>query len=211
MVRTGVTMDAVVAAADRCGPRRQMSTGPVVSTVTRAPIPTVLSYSANTCHYYHMASEVWVVIGSVASAVVVGAVALLGQQFNQRAEARRHRADIDEARRTERLTEVINYLKLIQQGELVAIDKYHDGKASPSLDLRVAEIREAIWVAQRVIELLCKKEVSNAAHDLSSVTDAVMKNGPSGKPVVSVIRPVRKVFIEVAQSQITFPQPLIRP
>jgi hypothetical protein len=158
-----------------------------------------------------MASEVWVVIGSVASAVVVGAVALIGQQFNQRAETRRHGEDIDEARRTERLTEIINYLKLIQQGELVAIDKYDRGKASPSLDLRAAEIKEAIWVAQRVIELLCEPEVSKAAHDLSSVTDAVIVNGPSGKPVVSVIRPVRKVFIEVVRPRITYPRPLIRP
>ena len=158
-----------------------------------------------------MTSEVWVVIGSVTSAVVVGAVALIGQRLNQRAETRRHQEDIDEARRAGRLTEVINYLKLIQQGELVAIDKYDRGKDSPTLDLRAAEIKEAIWVAQRVIELLCEPEISKAAHDLSSVTDAVMVNGPSGKSVVSVIRPVRKVFIELVRSRFTYPGPLIRP
>jgi hypothetical protein len=95
--------------------------------------------------------EVWVVIGSVASAIVVGAVALVGQRLNQRAETRRHQEDIDEARRAERLTGVVNYLKLIQQGELMAIDMYDHGKNSPSLDLRKTEIKEAIWVAQRVI------------------------------------------------------------
>jgi hypothetical protein len=157
-----------------------------------------------------MASEVWVVIGSVASAVVVGAVALIGQRFTSAAETRRHQEDIDEAHRTERLTEVINYLKLIQQGELAAIDKYDHGNRSPSLDLRIAEIREAIWVAQRVIELLCEPVVYQAAHDLSDVTDAVM-HGPPGIPVVSVIRPVRKAFIDVVQSRITYPGPLIRP
>jgi hypothetical protein len=157
-----------------------------------------------------MASEAWVVIGSLGSAVVVGAVALVTQGFNQRAEARRHRENLNEARRAERLTEVINYLKLIQQGEIVAIDKYDRGKGSQSLELRAAEIKEAIWVAQRTIELLCEPEVSKAAHDLSSVTAAVM-SAPSGASVVSVTRPVRKVFIEVVRSRITYPGPLIRP
>jgi hypothetical protein len=60
-----------------------------------------------------MASEVWVVIGSVASAVVVGALALLAQRSSQRAETQRHRDDINEARRAQRLTEVVSYLKII--------------------------------------------------------------------------------------------------
>lgn len=150
-------------------------------------------------------------IGSVASAVVVGAVALIGQRLNQNAETQRHREDIDEARRAERLTEVIHYLKLIQQGEQVAIDKYDHGMNSPSLDLRATEIKEAIWVAQRVIELLCEPEVYKAAHRLSDVTDRVIVNGPSGKPVVSVIRPDRNKFIDVVQSRITYPGPLTRP
>jgi hypothetical protein len=156
-----------------------------------------------------MASEVWVVIGSVSSAVVVGALALITQRFNQRAETQRHREDLAEARRSERLTEVINYLKLIQQGELIAIDRYERGKDSPSLELRTAEIKEAIWIAQRTIELLCEREVSTAAHDLSGVTDAVM-SGPSGVPVVSLIRPSRRAFIEVVQNRITYPESLVR-
>jgi hypothetical protein len=170
-----------------------------------------LLFPANIWHYYPMASEVWVVIGSVASAVVVGAVALVGQRLNQRAETQRQREDIDEARRVGRLAEVINYLKIIQQGELIAIDKYDRGKDSPSLDLREAEIREAIWVAQRVIELLCEAEVYEAAHCLSDVTDAVMAHGPSGKSVLSAIRPSREKFIEVVRPLITYPGPLIRP
>jgi hypothetical protein len=87
-----------------------------------------------------MASDVWVVIGSVAGSAVVGTVALATQWINQNAETRRRRWDINEARRAECLTEVINYLKLIQQGELIAIEKYDRGKDSEGYS-REASIR----------------------------------------------------------------------
>ncbi len=153
-----------------------------------------------------MVSGVWVVIGSVAGAAVGGAVALITQLINQRAETRRRRDDINEARRAEILTQVISYLKLIEQAELIAVEKYDRGKGSESLDLRAVETKEAIWVAQRMIELLCEQEVSVAAHNLSSVTDEIIKNGPSHGSVVLEIRPKRKEFIKKVRSQITHPE-----
>ena len=136
---------------------------------------------------------------------MVGTVAIVTQLSNLRAEARRRQDDIDEARRAERLTQVINFLKLIQQGELIAVEKYDRGRSSESLDVRRDETKDAIWVAQRIIELLCERDISDAAHDLSDVTDRVMYHGSSRGSVVLEVRPVRKKFIDLVNSRITSP------
>lgn len=154
-----------------------------------------------------MTSEMWAVIGSITGVAVGGAVSFITQWITLRAETRRHRENINEARRTERLTETISYLKLIQQAEAIAVEKHDRRNSVPDLDLRAAQVVEAIWTAQRTLELLCEPEVSAAAHDLSGVAHRIITNGSALESVVWEIRPVRRAFIEAARQQITNASP----
>ena len=63
----------------------------------------------------------WAVIGSITGVALGGAVSFISQWITSRAETRRHQENISEARRTERLTEIISYLKLIQPAGQVTV------------------------------------------------------------------------------------------
>ena len=149
-----------------------------------------------------MTSEMWAVIGSITGVAVGGAVSFITQWITLRAETRRHQENIKEARRTERLTEIINYLKLIQQAEAIAVEKHDRRNSAPELDLRAAQVSEAIWTAQRTLELLCEPAVSAAAHDLSGVAHRIITDGSALESVVWEIRPFRRTFIEASRQQI---------
>ena len=141
----------------------------------------------------------WAVIGSITGVALGGAVSFISQWITSRAETRRHQENISEARRTERLTEIISYLKLIQQAEMIAVEKHDHRNSSAQLDLRTGQVVEAIWTAQRTLELLCEPEVSSAAHDLSGVAHKIIVDGSTLESVVWEIRPARRTFIDAVR------------
>ncbi|MEU0783905.1 hypothetical protein ABZ341_20295 [Streptomyces sp. NPDC006173] len=128
-----------------------------------------------------------------------------------RAETRRSLRERAEARRSERLTQLVDFLRTVQEGERVAVDRHHHQVADEQWQTRARQTIDRMWVAQKTIHMLCTPEVNEAARRLAFAVQNVIRDGPGdsavpGEPqdeqVWAVIRPSRRTFLDVVRDHL---------
>jgi hypothetical protein len=150
-----------------------------------------------------MAAELWVSVASVAGVAVGGGISFVSQWFAQRLELRRHAIAVGESRRAERLTELRDFLRLAEQAQRVAIQR-HDKPSQPAdWEDRATAAVAALWVAERVVEMLCSSPIRDAAHAYAESVHAEVYKGVDHNSVTVNIRPSRRAFIEASREDLT--------
>lgn len=140
--------------------------------------------------------------GAVATAVLplvgvaLGTVGTMtGQYLASRGEARRQRAQRDGERRAERKTAIVDFMAAAQRVEQY-LDALRHSRAVPDgpVDDRVHEL----WLAKKVIELVCGFELAGAAHRYTSVLSRASR---SADPRASATeqKAARGEFMEAAR------------
>ncbi|MEU0843202.1 hypothetical protein ABZ370_27490 [Streptomyces sp. NPDC005962] len=123
---------------------------------------------------------------------------LIGQHLANRVEVQRghrHRADVARAERKEAIS---GFLKAVQRVELV-LDRRKLGM--PTLDDPEDEKLHELWLAKKAVELVCSTEVSQAAHDYTTLLHTLMRT-PDDRGRSPVKRERREVFMEVAREEL---------
>lgn len=130
---------------------------------------------------------------------------------SERAETRRSLRERAEARRSERLTQLIDFLRTVQEGERVAVDRHHHHVADEQWQARARQTIDRMWVAQKTIHMLCAPEVNEAARRVAFAVQDVIRDGPGGagvpgerqdERVWAAIRPSRRTFLDVVRDHL---------
>ena len=134
--------------------------------------------------------------------VIVGAGStLLGQHLAVRRDARRGAAQRAADQRAERKDAIIGFLSATERVE------QHRGQHASELSLDEAamiELMHAVWLAKKIIELVCSGTLAQAAQDYTLVLNqASQELGPGGagrrSPAMSSReRQFRREFVEAA-------------
>lgn len=160
-----------------------------------------------------MSGVVWTTIAPLVGVLLGGFMSMLAQRSAGRAlergEARRSARELAEARRSERLTHLIEFLSAVQEAERVAVDRYHHNLADEQWQGRARQILDRVWVTQKTIHVLCASEVSEAARSLAFVVQELIRKGPEdpGEPqdekVWAYIHPSRQAFLDLVRDQLS--------
>ncbi|TVL88628.1 hypothetical protein [Streptomyces sp. SAJ15] len=136
----------------------------------------------------------WTIIG----VALGGLISVVAQYWQGRVSERG-------ARRTERLTHLIDFLSAVQEAERVAVDHYHHDLADEQWQARAKQVIDRVWVTQKTIHMLCASEVNEAARRLAFDVQDVIRDGPGdpGQPqdekVWEYIRPSRRAFLDAVR------------
>lgn len=141
--------------------------------------------------------------------VVLGGLTSFAAQFwqgraSERVEGRRSDRERAEARRSECLAHLIDFLSAVQEAERVAVDRYHHNLADEQWQARAKEALDRLWVAQKTIHMLCTSEVNEAARRVAFAVQDVIRDGPGdpGEPqdekIWACISPSQRAFLDIA-------------
>lgn len=158
-----------------------------------------------------MSSDVWVSVTSLGGVVVGGLLSFLVQARTQRAaeraDERRQRAALAEARRTERIARLERFVELTAQAERGAFDR-------PETDLRGPEAAEwrartepvmnQLWVAERMIRLQFSRPVHDAARVYFLDLNRAVWQGLAGGSARDFLDGTghREAFLDAARAEI---------
>ncbi|MFJ3640504.1 hypothetical protein ACIPRD_12185 [Streptomyces sp. NPDC090108] len=126
----------------------------------------------------------------------------------ERAEVRRGHRERVEARRSECLTHLVDFLSTVQEAERVAVDHYHHHLADEQWQTRARQTIDRMWIAQKTIHMLCAPELNEAARRLAFAVQGVIRDGPGdpGEPqdekVWAAIGPSRRIFLDVVRDHL---------
>jgi len=95
--------------------------------------------------------------------------ALFGQRFTTRAQLQRDSLQRVEAQRAERKEAIIGFLSAAERIEKLRGKMAHDGGPSEGAD--VGELTHALWLAKKIIELVCSAQLAQAAQDYTRELD----------------------------------------
>jgi hypothetical protein len=147
--------------------------------------------------------------------VVIGACGtLLGQHLAMRVDARREAARRASDQRAERKDAIIGFLSATERVEQhrghLAIEPDHDSGA-------LIELMHAVWLAKKIIELVCSGALAQAAQDytleLNRASQELRHRSASRtSPALSAReRQLRAQFIETARRELGYAgEPLLR-
>lgn len=129
---------------------------------------------------------------------------LVGQYLALRGGARRDAAQQAAERRAERKEAIIGFLsaaeRIEQQRGQLASENRRDSE-------QVAEQMHAVWLAKKIVELVCSGEVAQAAHDYTRELNIGSKefSGGGGSGGLSVReRELRAAFLEAARQELGY-------
>lgn len=94
---------------------------------------------------------------------------LLGQRFATRVEVQRDAFQRSSAQRAERKEAIISFLSAAERIELLRAKMAHDNHL-PGSD-EIGELIHALWLAKKIIELVCSAQLAQAAHDYTRELD----------------------------------------
>lgn len=137
--------------------------------------------------------------------VILGAGgALLGQYMTQRVDIRREDAQRARDQRAERKDAIVGLLSAAERTEQYRGQSDADGDASGT-DL--IELLHAVWLAKKIIELVCSAELAQAAQDYVRELDRVCRElirNPQAETFPLQERRLRAEFMEVARREMGY-------
>lgn len=136
--------------------------------------------------------------------VVLGTVgALTGQLLATRGESRRHADQQAAAVRAERKETIAGFLDATQRVEQVIDRRIRDGlPPSASSD----DLLSALWLAKKMLELICSNELASAAHRYTSNLDTLDRS-PELSEASADQRRYRGEFMEAARRELDIQEP----
>jgi hypothetical protein len=150
----------------------------------------------------------------LAGVVIGGCGAFLGQHLTLRADERRETAKRASDQRAERKEAIIGFLSATER-----VEQYRGQltrKSSPHAE-NLAELMHAVWLAKKIIELVCSDGLAQAAQDftvaLNRASHELRRGGPEPPPagLSGTEHQLRVEFIEAARRELGFAgEPLLR-
>lgn len=133
---------------------------------------------------------------------------LLGQRFATRADARRDALQRADAQRGERKEAIISFLSAAERIETVRASAAYDHDRAADVD--IADLTHALWLAKKLIEIVCSAGLAQAAHDytreLDRCTWRLKRNGWTGISAALTEREheLRVQFMEAARRELGY-------
>lgn len=94
---------------------------------------------------------------------------LLGQRFATQADARRDAVQRTAAQRAERKEAIIGFLSAAERIETIRTNVADDHDRAADAD--IGDLTHALWLAKKLIELVCSAELAQAAQDYTRELD----------------------------------------
>jgi hypothetical protein len=133
---------------------------------------------------------------------------LLGQRFATQADARRDALQRADAQRAERKEAIIGFLSAAERIETVRASAAYDHDRAADVD--IGELTHALWLAKKLIEIVCSAGLAQAAHDytreLDRCTWRLKRNGWKGVSAALTKREheLRVQFMEAARRELGY-------
>jgi hypothetical protein len=90
------------------------------------------------------------------------------QRSADRAEARRQKVALAEARYAQRVGVIDRFLACAQDAERVAFDRHVGGADGPDWQRMAAAAMDSLYVAEKMTRVLCSNELHEAAHSFTN-------------------------------------------
>jgi hypothetical protein len=134
--------------------------------------------------------------------VLLGAAGTVaGQYLATRSDARRDAARRASDSRLERKAAIVDFLAAVQRVEQYLDNRRHDRPTPPEpVDQQV----HALWLAKKVIELVCGFDLSKAAHRYTGTLANAVRS-PSKDAGLADQRATRADFMEAARRELGIP------
>jgi hypothetical protein len=150
----------------------------------------------------------WTSVSSVvlplAGVILGSASTLIGQYLVLRGSARREAAQRTAQQRAERKDAIIGFLSA---AERIEQQRGQPAGEDASAGDQLVEHMHAVWLAKKVIELVCSAELAQAAHDYTRELNLGTKNfrGNAGDGGLSAReRALRAAFLEAARQELGY-------
>lgn len=150
-----------------------------------------------------MQAEVWISLVSLAGVALGGGLSYLAQaSVQRRSERRDERQQADkqaEARRSERLDLLREFVRLGQQAERAA----EDNDSTSEWKTQALKTLDDLWVCERVIHILFPAPLHALARAYLVVLDDVLWRKPADLSVWEYLRPAKVAFLDRAREDMT--------
>lgn len=153
-----------------------------------------------------MAGEIWVSVTSLGGVVLGGGLSFLVQRTTQRsaerAEERRQRIALLEARRAERVELLERFVGVAAEAERSAFNRPTEGEDA-EWNAGAQDVMGRLWVAERMIRLHFPLSVHAAARTYFLDLNRVVWQGlPDGASVRDYLEDHRLAFLDTARAEI---------
>jgi hypothetical protein len=155
-----------------------------------------------------MSGDVWVSVTSLGGVVVGGLLSFLVQARTQRAaeraDERRQRVTVAEARRAERIARLERFVEVAADAERSAFSRpTEELAADQDWMIRTQAVMNQLWVAERMIRLQFPQPVYDAARAYFLDLNRVVWQGlPDGESVRDFVEDNRSRFLDTARAEI---------
>lgn len=136
--------------------------------------------------------------------VALGSVGTLtGQYLATRGESRRHE-DLRAAEvRSERKAAIVTFLDAVQRIEMV-VDARSHGQAPAAGAVDPHDLLRALWLAKKLLELVCSAGLVSAAHQYTSTLDSLVWSLPEAG-LSTTQKAYRGEFMDAARGELDRP------
>ncbi|WP_280442243.1 hypothetical protein [Nocardia brasiliensis] len=144
--------------------------------------------------------------GTLVGVVVGGWLSYLIHRQKQRSELqieiiRQERLRL-EARRLERIGAIEKLLVSAQDAERAALNFHDNGENGSEWRKAADQATDSLWISQKRIEVLCSRELHNAAEAFATASEKAIRNKPTNVDVWHFLRPTREKFLRVASAEL---------
>jgi hypothetical protein len=157
-----------------------------------------------------MSASISAVVLPLVGVLLGTAGTLTGQYLATRGDTRRHAAALAAAARAERKQAIVDFLAAAQRVEQVIDNAAH--RAQPTDDTAVDELLHQLWLAKKLVELVCGHELASAAHDFTSTLENMARGNRADLADLSDRqRTARSEFMESARHELGVTGPRLYP
>jgi len=150
-----------------------------------------------------MQTQVWVAVLSLTGVLLGGGLSSLVQNSVarrvERSDVRRQTTERAEARRTERLELLREFIKVAQQAERAAEGR--DG--TPAWKTSALDVVDELWVCERMIHVLFASSLHELARAYVKALEHALWEELDGKPLWDHLRGPKVAFLNAARDELS--------
>jgi len=150
--------------------------------------------------------EVYTLLASLTGVAVGGGITYFLQRHAlrsaERADAKRQEYARVEARRTERVTVIDRLLASMQDAERAAAERDHVNTATAEWWTRAATAMDHVWVAEKMVRILCGPAMHDAAHRFANVLNDSIYGEPIESELWERLAPSRSALLDAARAEL---------
>jgi len=153
-----------------------------------------------------MAGELWTPIASMAGVIVGGGLTFLTQRTTQRAteraEERKRRAALAEARRTEQIQALTEFIRFAHEAEGVAHARPASWELGDDWYRTARPAMDGLRVAEKGVELLCHSSLLAPAAAYARALNQAVWHDHDDVPLGERLEPVKSAFLAAARDSL---------